>query len=213
MPDLARLTAAARAMLPPGTAVAAADPQVLHPILPGEALPGAIQSRLREFSAGRHAARTAIAALGHAVRAIPQGDDRAPVWPAGLTGTITHNRTACLAAISATAKGLGLDLDDDSPLAPDLWETILLRPERLWAETQPDPARAAKLIFSAKEAAYKAQYPTSLTLFGFDTLLIRIEGPTFTATFQCPIGPYAEGMALTGYHATTGGHILTAVAL
>ena len=213
MPDLAALTAAARALLPPGTAVAASDPQTLYPLLPGESLPGAIQSRLREFSAGRHAARTAISALGHPVRPIPQGDDRAPLWPAGLTGTITHSRTTCLAAISATATGIGLDLEDDSPLAPDLWDTILLPPERLWAETQPDPARAAKLVFSAKEAAYKAQYPSSLTLFGFDTLLMQIEGPAFTATFQRSIGPFASGTALNGRHTTTGGNILTAVAL
>jgi 4'-phosphopantetheinyl transferase EntD len=213
MPDLAHLTAAARALLPPGVAVAAADPQVLHPLLPCESLPGAIQSRLREFSAGRHAARGAIAALGHPVRAIPQGDDRAPLWPAGLTGTITHNRTACLAAVSNTAKGLGLDLEDDSPLEPDLWDTILLPPERHWAETQPDPARAAKLIFSAKEAAYKAQYPSSLTLFGFDTLLIQIEGAAFTATFQRPIGHFSQGSTLSGHHAFIDGHILTAVIL
>ncbi len=213
MPDLAHLTAAARALLPPGTAVAGADPQILHPLLPGESLPGATPSRLREFSAGRHAARTAIAALGHPVRAISQADDRAPLWPAGLTGTITHSRTACLAAVSTTATGLGLDLEDDSPLDPDLWDIILLPPERLWAETQPDAARAAKLIFSAKEAAYKAQYPTSLTLFGFDTVLIQIEGPAFTATFQRPIGPFAKGMALTGRHTPINGHILTAVVL
>jgi 4'-phosphopantetheinyl transferase EntD len=213
MPDLAHLTAAARALLPPGTAVAGADPQILHPLLPGEPIPGATPSRLREFSAGRHAARAAIAALGHPVRAIPQGDDRAPLWPAGLTGTITHSRTACLAAVSATAKGLGLDLEDDSPLDPDLWDIILLPPERLWAETQPDPARAAKLIFSAKEAAYKAQYPTSLTLFGFDTLLIQINGNSFTATFQRPIGQFEQGSVLSGRHSTTDGQILTAVIL
>jgi 4'-phosphopantetheinyl transferase EntD len=212
MPDLARLAAAARGILPPGVAVAAADPGTLYPLLPGETLPGAIPARLREFSAGRHAARTALAALGQPVQPIPQGDDRAPVWPVGLGGSITHTRRACLAAVT-TGPGLGLDLEDDAPLPPDLWPTILLPEESLWAQAQPDPGFAARLVFSAKEAAYKAQYPISLTLFGFDTLALTLTDTIFTARFRRPVGPFAQGHTLHGRHTRAAGHILTAVTL
>ena len=212
MPELARLAAAARGILPPGVAVAAANPGTLYPMLPGETLPGAIPARLREFSAGRHAARTALAALGHPVRPIPPGDDRAPVWPLGISGSITHSRTACLAA-ATTGPGIGLDLEDDTPLEADLWSTILIPEEQRWALAQPNPGQAAKLIFSAKEAAYKAQYPVTLALFGFDTLALQVADAAFTATFQRRVGPFAAGHTLHGRHIRAERHILTAVTL
>lgn len=208
MPDFSRLTAAARAILPEGVAVAAADPRRLHPMLPGETLPGAIPARLREFSAGRHAARLAMASLGQPVQPIPQADDRAPIWPQGICGSITHSRHACLAAVSMV-QGIGLDLEEEIPLERDLWPTVLLPDERDWALSQPDAGLAAKLIFSAKEAAYKAQYPATLTLFGFETLLLRVEGDRFTAMFQRNVGPFAQGTALEGGIARVEGHFLT----
>jgi 4'-phosphopantetheinyl transferase EntD len=212
MPDLTRLCIAARAILPSGVAVAAADPGTLYPLLPGETLPGAIPARLREFSAGRHAARQALASLGQPVKPIPQADDRAPVWPQGVTGSITHNRNACLAAVSAD-RGIGLDLEEETALEQDLWSTILLPEEQAWAVSQPDPGLAAKLIFSAKEAAYKAQYPVSRTLFGFETLHLRVAGARFTATFQHTVGPFESGHVLNGTIAHAEGLILTAVVL
>jgi 4'-phosphopantetheinyl transferase EntD len=212
MPELTRLSAAARAILPQGVAVAAADPGVLYPLLPGETLPGAVPARLREFSAGRHAARLSLTNLGHPVQPIPQGDDRAPVWPQGIAGTITHSRHACLAAVSKGA-GIGLDLEEDDPLPDDLWQSILLPKEQAWALLQPDSGHAAKVIFSAKEAAYKAQYPVSLALFGFDTLLVRVTDGRFSATFQRSVGPFEKGFVLGGRIARSEGHILTAAVL
>ncbi len=154
MPDLDHLAAVARGLLPEGAAVAAADPGQLYPLLPGEALPGAIPSRGREFSAGRHAARTALALLGLPSCPIPQGDDRAPVWPSGISGSITHTHLACLAAV-IRGPVLGLDLEEDLPLDTFLWDSILGPEEQAWASGAPDPGFAAKLIFSAKEAARK----------------------------------------------------------
>lgn len=209
MPDLATLAGLARALLPADVAVAAADPGVLYPLLPGEALPNAVPPRLREFSAGRHAARLA---MGDPHQPIPQGPDRAPVWPKGLSGSITHSRNACLAAVTR-ARHIGLDLEEDEGLAGELWDTVLLPGEQVWAQSQPDPGLASKLIFSAKEAAYKAQYTVSRRLFGFDTLSLQINETGFFATFLRDIGPFNKGLTLNGRFAFVEGHILTAVAL
>lgn len=213
MPDLAQIAAAARGLFPSGVAVSASDPGTLYPLFPGEVLPGAVPARLREFSAGRHAARTALAAMGHPHKSIPMAGDRAPLWPAGTVGSITHSRTACLAATSSGASGLGLDLEDDAPLDRDLWDTILLPAEQEWAASQPDPGRVAKLIFSAKEAAYKAQYAASSTVFGFHALETEFGEASFTATFLQPVGPFRKGLALPGRFTFAEGHILTAVLL
>lgn len=212
MPELSRLAAAARAILPAGVAVAAADPGTLYPMLAGETLPTAVPARLREFSAGRHAARMALAALGSPVQPIPQGDDRAPIWPQGIAGSITHSRSACLAAVSQGG-GIGLDLEEETPLPEDLWSTILLPEEQLWVRSQPEPGHAAKLIFSAKEAAYKAQYPVSLTLFGFESLSLHLSETGFTARFQHRVGPFEKGFPLHGKTVRSEGHILTSVVL
>ncbi|MFZ1470007.1 MAG: 4'-phosphopantetheinyl transferase superfamily protein [Paracoccaceae bacterium] len=209
MPDLARLTALARGLVPAQAAIAAADPGQTYPLLPGEVLPNAVPSRRAEFSAGRYAARVAMAALGLPLRAIPMGDDRAPIWPAGLVGSISHCRGACLAAVMPGAAGLGLDLEGDDDLPADLWDSILLPAERDWVQRQTQPGAAAKLIFSAKEAAYKAQYAQSRTLFGFYALQITVSATSFVASFQREIAPYSAGARLAGRWARAEGLVLT----
>ena len=213
MPDLARLAATARRLLPPGVAVAAADPGLLHPLLPGETLPGAIPARLREFSAGRQAARAAMARLGAPIASLPPGDDRAPIWPSGLVGSITHSATAALAAVApqALTAGLGLDLEDDSALEPALWPKIC-RAEEL-AALGNDPGLQARLIFAVKEAAYKAQYARSATLFGFELLSVTLSDGQFTARFTRAVPPFAAGDHLHGSWARSEGHILAACVL
>lgn len=210
MPDLAALAMAARGLLPAGVVVAASDPAVLHPLLPGEALPGAVPRRLAEFSAGRAAARAAMVELGLPPRAVPQASDRAPVWPQGVTGTITHSATACLAALRLGSGGIGLDLEPDEAMERRIWDMILLPEERAWVEVQPRPGRAARQIFCAKEAAYKAQYPLSGQFFGFETLRIRVEGAGFAAIFQTGIGGFRAGDRISGGLAVLEGHILAA---
>ena len=75
------LTEALRAMLPPGLALAGSDPRAAPDRLwPAEATATArmTPARLREFAAGRRAARAAMAALGLPPAAIPMGATRAP---------------------------------------------------------------------------------------------------------------------------------------
>ena len=202
--DLAALLAAARALLPAGVAVAACDPRGPQPtLLPGEAVRG-IARRQQEFAAGRAAARLCMAELGLPPQAVPAAPDRSPLWPPGLSGSITHSATACLAALTRVPQLLGLDIEHDVPL-PQEMHSLVLRPEE---RDCPDPL----LAFSAKEAAYKAQYPVTRTLFGFEVMQIRIDPPDrFTAIFRESIGAFAEGSRLEGRYARAGGHLLTVV--
>lgn len=212
MPDFAALEVVARGLLPAAMAVAAIDPTLSAPALwRGEALPNAIERRQREFAAGRHAARTALAQLGQPQHAIPIGPDRAPVWPSGLNGSITHSATLCLAAVTTAPQLIGIDLEPATPLEQDLWNTVLLPEERALLGQGPDAALRAKLIFSAKEAAYKAQYARSKTLFGFETLHVTLGASQFTARFTRSVPGFAAGSTLGGQHTQTQGHFLTVV--
>lgn len=205
MPDApAALRAAARLLLPAEVAVAATDPQSAQPpLLPGEAVRG-IPERQQEFAAGRAAVRLCMAELGLAPLPVPAAPDRAPLWPQGLAGSITHSATACLAALTRAPRLIGLDIEPDQPLDPAV-HALVLRPEE---RGTPDPL----LVFSAKEAAYKAQYPLTRTLFGFEVMQIRLAPPDrVTAIFRESIGPFAAGSRLEGRYARVGGHLLTVV--
>ncbi len=205
MPDLARLTAALRGLLPAIAAVAATDPLLDHPVFPGEAIT-AIPRRMREFAAGRAALRAAMTDLGLPRQAVPMNPDRSPALPPGLAASITHSASACLAAAMAGPRGLGIDVEPDMPLPPDLIDTILTPGERNHA---PD----ARLIFSAKETVYKAQYPVSRHLFSFDAVAITLEPHRFTATFLHPAPGFPAGTRLSGQWTRAEGHILTALIL
>jgi 4'-phosphopantetheinyl transferase EntD len=197
--DLAR---AMQALVPDSVAVAWADPFKDHALLPGEALPRAITARHCEFSAGRVAARRAMALLGLPAAPILRGEDRAPIWPEGITGSITHTKTDALAAVTQARCLVGIDMERDGRVEPQLWPTILHADE--------DSTRAT-LIFAAKEAVYKAQYPLTQLLFDFHRLHVRIDGPRFHARFTASTGPIAAGTIWTGCHALLNGVIITAV--
>lgn len=202
----------AKALFGPDVAVAALDPRHDHPgLLPGEAaaMAAARPGRRREFAAGRVAAHRAMAALGAPVWPVPAGPDRAPVWPPGLVGSISHDAGACLAVLArrSALRSVGVDIEPDAPLDPALWDSICLPEERAWLAARPagDRGRLARLIFSAKEAVYKLQYPLTGCLFGFETIAIAFEGPTFRARFQNAVGPFVSGARLPGVWSVAGG--------
>lgn len=196
------LTAALRALLPPGVALGQADPTApatgLMPIETA-AMTRAIPARQREFAAGRRAARAAMAALGLPPAPIPPGRDRAPIWPEGLTGTISHGAGGCLALVARLGDfaGLGLDLEPATALPDDLMETVCTTQER----ARHTSALASRLIFCAKEATYKAQYGQSGQLLEFHDLAVTLSPDVsrFTATLMRPCPPFVEDTTFSGH--------------
>lgn len=185
-----------------------------------EAIARASASRRHEFMAGRALARTAMRKLGLAPAAVPAGVDRAPTWPAGITGSISHCTDWCVAAIARTADGylsVGLDIEPALPLDAELVEEICTPEERAWMAAQPAAGRGllARAVFSAKECAYKCQYPLSGKLFGFDAMSVRLDpaAATFVARFEANAGPFSRGAQLAGRMAIGRDHIVTAMTL
>lgn len=162
-----------------------ADPRE-YPVDLGELFPeerahvrAAVPKRVREFIAGRSLARLALTRLGVEACPIPAGDDRAPVWPHDVLGSISHTDDWCVVAVawSRDIGFLGVDVERDTPLARELWDTVC-RPEELrWLERAPpsDRGRLAKVVFSAKEAAYKALYPVIGRILDFDAMAVEID--------------------------------------
>jgi 4'-phosphopantetheinyl transferase EntD len=72
----------------------------------------AVLKRQVEFLAGRVCAQQALEVLpGHKPGAIPPQPDRAPGWPPGIVGSITHTKgyAAALVALETHYQGLGVD--------------------------------------------------------------------------------------------------------
>ncbi|KEJ89260.1 4'-phosphopantetheinyl transferase family protein [Sulfitobacter donghicola] len=207
-------------VLPKGLSVAARNPrQMPMATEPQEsvAVKGAVPSRLSEFHAGRAAARSAMVGLGLPPRPVPMGPDRAPIWPDGLTGSISHSEGACVAAVGEIRDwaGIGVDLEEATGLDPLLVAEICTKSEQIWLGTQPASERnlLAKLIFSAKEAAYKAQYSITGSLFGFQTLELVIDRDEsrFQAVFLTAQGGIPAGSILAGSYVYAAGLLVTGV--
>ncbi len=203
-------------------ALALYDPQGDLPLpLPEEAAclsPNAVSKRRREFAAGRAAARAAMADLGLPPCAIPVGPKRAPVWPTGVTGSITHTRS-CAAAVAALPgedlRALGIDVEEDTPLENKLIPSICSPREQDWLKRQENPGQMAKVIFSAKEAAYKCQYAISERFFGFDGMELELDTARghFLAEFTGEQPPFAKGTKIAGCYAIGAGLITTGAEL
>ncbi len=204
----------------------ASVPADLSPLHPGEAamMARAVEKRRREFTAGRVLARTAMGRLGISEQPLLNGDDRAPIWPAGVVGTITHTRGWCAVAMAKATdvRALGADVEQDTPLEARLWDSVL-NPDEIdhLQGMHADEARAlGKLIFSAKECAYKAQYLLTRTFLGFSAMSVSVDADarsdsgSWTATFRQSAGEsFQTGDQLHGSFRRTGGLIATALVI
>jgi len=168
-------------LFPPGVAVALRrEPGHPADLLPGEAVyvAKAVTKRINEFAAGRECARRALANFGVTGFALLAAPDRQPLWPADFVGSITHTAGFCAAAVvpRSMCRALGLDSERSGAPTVDIWPT-LCRPEELaWVESLPPDQRSAAvtLIFSAKEAVYKCQYPVTGEWLDFHDLRVDV---------------------------------------
>lgn len=138
-----------------------------------ETLRAAASKRKTEYLAGRVCAREALR-LATGQPTVPDiGDDRAPVWPAGSVGAITHGAgwAGALAASRGHYHGLGLDVEQrlSDQRAERLVDQILTPEEkaRHAAELATGMGHLLTLIFSMKESLFKALYPIVQRRFYF----------------------------------------------
>jgi 4'-phosphopantetheinyl transferase EntD len=162
----AKLSTALSSLFPAGAVAAelrdAGDAKLL---LPAEAscLERAVPKRVQEFAAGRLCARRALAEFGIVDFPIEAADDRQPVWPDSMVGSITHTTGFCAAVVAERrfTAGLGIDSEVIGDVNVEIWSRICVPLEIEWVHSLPasQQAAAVTLIFSAKEAFYKCQYP------------------------------------------------------
>lgn len=126
------------------------------------ALQRSVDKRRREFVAGREYARAAMAQLGRPAAPIAVRPSRAPYWPEGLTGSISHSGDTCVAAVAATSNfvSLGIDIEFATPLSPELHATVCSADE-LASPAVTDGFDPPKVLFAVKEAFFKFYHPVA----------------------------------------------------
>jgi len=134
----------------------------------------AVAKRKAEYLAGRLCAREALRTV-IGMGAVPgTGEDRAPQWPAGSVGSITHSHGKAAAIVGAAPHyaSVGLDMEHLMPdqRALKLTGQVLTKAEqdRFGAALADTPGEFLTLAFSLKETLFKALYPLTLKRFYFE---------------------------------------------
>lgn len=197
--------------------------EVEEDLLPDERLlvARAVAKRRREFAAGRRCARRLLAQLGHPGVPLLRNDDRTPRWPDELVGSISHCAALCVAAVArrSSLAALGVDVEPDAALEPPLWSRICTPAEierLLGTAPAAERGRIARLVFSAKEATYKAVHPLAGGGFGFQDVELAIDWQAgrFTPRLDDTlVGRFPTRTLPAGRFARRGGFVFCAATL
>lgn len=127
----------------------------------------------RASGAARIVARQLLARLGYPQCPLPKSSSGAPIWPAGVVGSLTHDSRVALAAVGMRRDvgALGIDVEPSEFLPPELLDMVATPQERL--KIADDPYRG-RLLFAAKEAVYKAVYPLDQTFLDHHDVQISL---------------------------------------
>ncbi|MFO0682506.1 MAG: 4'-phosphopantetheinyl transferase superfamily protein [Sandaracinus sp.] len=195
------------------------DPSALDEIAPEERalVAAAHPKRQREFATARKLARQALGRLGIDAPPLLNDPDRAPIWPPGIRGSVTHCDTRALVAVCRAEHGsVGIDVEHRAGLKPELWPSVFLASEIEALEALPESERArrALVLFSAKEALYKAQFPLSRTYMGFRALHVHAADGVLECTWQTDVPGFPAGTIARGRYlleAPPTGEVLTGI--
>ncbi|MBO9487829.1 4'-phosphopantetheinyl transferase superfamily protein [Paracoccus sp. R12_1] len=162
--------------------------------------------RRREWLSGRLCAALALRRLGASEFVGMQG--RAPCWPDRCTGSISHSPARVVAVAGRGFSGLGVDCElrldaaAASLLAPAVLSPGDLRARAPWL----GEADAVSVIFSAKEALFKALSPqrcnlpdcraVNVTCWRAATLDLCMDGHSWPVFWRC-MGREVHTLAVT----------------
>jgi 4'-phosphopantetheinyl transferase EntD len=212
-------------ILPAAAAVAEAfDDEAAVELFPAEeaAMAKAVEKRRREFATARGCARRALAQLDLPPGPVPVGEKGEPVWPENVVGSIAHTRgyRGCAVARAVDLASVGIDAEPHEPLPAGLLGDLAGAAEIAMLEGLAATTPAIhwdRLLFSAKEAVYKAWFPLARRWLGFEDALLTIDpnARTFAARLLVP-GPTVGGVELGGFEGrwlVRDGLLATAIAV
>ncbi|MFT0211019.1 4'-phosphopantetheinyl transferase superfamily protein [Pseudomonas sp. F1_0610] len=181
--------------------------------------PRGSEKRQSEFLAGRICAAHGCKLL-HNQWLYPKrnGTDRAPLWDASVTGSISHSKGKAMAVVGDAKiwQSLGLDIEHFMPLerAQRLACEILTTRELTdWHELpESQQAQQLTLIFSAKESLFKALNPLTEAWFGLQDASVKIQQNCFEISLQKDLNQeWHKGQSIVGLYQLTKESVITLV--
>ena len=156
-----------------------------------EIIARAVQKRRDEFSTGRHMARNLLEKIGAGRIEIPTNENRGPIWPDGVVGSITHSSGLCAVTLASSAKYLtiGLDIERIGAVTPDIMRSISHSAE---VDTYAGAFSSEALrtaLFSTREAVFKAYNPVTESYLGHKEVEVTMDGSAFSARLLDPKTP------------------------
>ena len=150
----------------------------------------AIPKRQRQFRAGRYCAMKAMEALDprFAAQQVGRAASGAPLWPDGVTGSITHTDDFVSAAVARTTDAIALGIDTERIMsesqARDVGRMVAWPVEVAYARAAGmTRLEALTLVFSAKESMFKTLHPMVGQFFDFrDVRIVGVDAHAHTFT-------------------------------
>ncbi|PKL35314.1 MAG: 4-phosphopantetheinyl transferase [Spirochaetae bacterium HGW-Spirochaetae-1] len=141
------------------------------------------EKRRREFIMGRAASRNALMRAGCTdPPPVLRGAMGEPLWPEGYVGAISHTSVVAVSAVCPVilASGIGLDVEDmGEPVELPVFNLVCSDSELQWIHASRDECQLRfRMIFSAKEAAYKAFFPLVGAYIDFKDAELRRDDDT-----------------------------------
>lgn len=160
--------------------------------------------RQNDFLLGRKAASFALKSLNPKIENyVGMGSKGLPIWPDGITGSISHCEGLAIAAVASKKHmrsiGIDIELRSSEPMLSDIAHMILSPIER---DETLDPT-SLLMKFSAKESVYKCIFPIIKKFIDFNECTIddkkngyftpRISNEVLTKTDLDVMGLYRIG--------------------
>ena len=168
-----------------------------------------------QHTAGRAAASLALQQLGSATGEIAPGAQGEPIWPAGVTGSISHCWPWSI-AVAAWSNGftIGIDLERVDRLHDfEITGLVCREGELPWVMAGENPHERLVLLFSAKEAIYKALFPVYRQYIDFQQVELSHAGTVdaFTGYVELSIGGASSRQPVVARWAIDGTLVFTYV--
>lgn len=170
--------------------------------------------RQQEFFCGRYFAHLLLGRMGLGDCEIGRDGKGCPQWPDGVVGSISHTRDFCAVSLAESKHfiSLGIDLEESSRLKTSLWPRLFVRSEIEQLERIRDSAnrmRHAAIMFSAKEAFYKCDYPLNHQPYMFTDAEVALDEASGQLRLCIEKGNHR--VEYQGFYVTGMTHVMTVI--
>ena len=151
-----------------------------------------------DFCKGRYCAHQALEKLGRSGFAILRDPNGAPIWPFGITGSISHSGEMAAAVVAKKAEilAIGLDLQITNQTLPFKVLTTFFHSDEIKNFLNvPDSLSElfSYAVFSAKESILKCYYTLNRSILNLHEISVKLDwwNGTFSA---CIIGKHGSNV-------------------